>query len=52
MLYPIAFREGPPEQSYMVQVLGEAERARIMTDEKDLVGSLCSYRTTLCLTPQ
>ena len=52
MMYPIAFREGPPEQSYMVQILGEAERTRIATDEKDLLEALCAYRTTLCLSPQ
>ena len=48
-LYPFVFKEGIAEQSYMIQVVGEAERARIMTDEKPLLDQLCSYRDVLCV---
>jgi hypothetical protein len=49
LLYPFAFKEGIAEQSYMVQLIGEAEKARIMADEKNLLAALCTYRASLCL---
>src|SRR6266566_985899 len=48
-LYPFVFKEGIVEQSYIIQMLGEAERARIMTDEKPLLDELCQYRDVLCV---
>jgi len=48
-LYPFIFKEGIAEQSYMIQMLGEAERAKIIADEKTLLGDLCAYRDVLCL---
>jgi hypothetical protein len=47
--YPFVFKEGIPEQSYMIQLAGEAERARIMTEEKLLLDELCAYREMLCV---
>jgi len=47
--YPFVFKEGIPEQSYMIQLAGEAERARIVTEEKPLVDELCAYREVLCI---
>ena len=52
LLYPFAFKEGIAEQSYIIQIIGETEKTRIMSDEKNLLAALCSYRTSLCLTPQ
>ncbi len=49
LLYPFAFKEGIAEQSYIIQLIGEAEKAKIMADEKNLLTALCSYRATLCL---
>jgi hypothetical protein len=49
LLYPFAFKEGIAEQSYLIQLIGEAEKAKIMTDEKNLVAALCTYRASLCL---
>ena len=51
-LYPFVFEEGIAEQSYVIQVVGEAERARIMADEKPLFDQLCSYRDVLCIPMQ
>ena len=48
-LYPFVFKEGIAEQSYMIQVAGEAERARIMAEEKPLLDELCGYRDVLCV---
>jgi hypothetical protein len=42
------FEEGIPQQRYMVVFAGEAERARIQSDEKALLGDLCAYRAVLC----
>jgi hypothetical protein len=49
LLYPIAFKEGIAEQSYIVQMIGQAEKAKIMADETTLVAALCTYRAVLCL---
>jgi len=49
LLYPFIDKQGIAEQSYMIQLIGDAEKAKIMTDEKDLLAALCGYRTLLCL---
>ena len=49
-LYPFVFKEGIAEQSYMIQMVGEAERAKIMAAEKPLLVELCRYREVLCVT--
>lgn len=49
LLYPFIFKEGIAEQSYMIQLIGEAEKAQIMADEKTLLSDLCAYRDVLCL---
>jgi hypothetical protein len=50
LLYPFIDRQGIAEQSYMIQLIGETEKARILTDEKPLIDALCAYRDVLCLT--
>ena len=47
--YPFVFKEGIPEQSYMIQMAGDAERNRIMADERPLLKELCAYREVLCV---
>jgi hypothetical protein len=49
LLYPFVFKEGIAEQSYIIQFIGEAEKAKIMADEKNLLAALCTYRASLCL---
>ena len=49
LLYPFIDTQGNAEQSYMIQLIGEAEKAKIMADEKSLLGDLCAYRDVLCL---
>ena len=49
LLYPFIDKQGVAEQSYMIQLIGEAEKARILADEKTLVADLCAYRDVLCL---
>ena len=49
LLYPFIFKEGIAEQSYMIQLIGEAEKAKIIADEKTLLDDLCTYRDFLCL---
>jgi hypothetical protein len=48
--WPFIDRQGIDEQSYLIHMLGEAERARILAEEKALVDELCAYRDVLCLT--
>jgi hypothetical protein len=47
--YPFIDRQGIAEQSYMIQLVGETEKAKIMADEKTLLDDLCAYRDVLCL---
>jgi hypothetical protein len=47
--YPFIFKEGIAEQSYMIHLIGEAEQAKIMADEKTLLHDLCAYRDVLCV---
>src|SRR5437016_1781424 len=49
LLYPFMFKEGIPEQSYMIQLIGAAEKAKILADEKTLLHDLCAYRDFLCV---
>jgi hypothetical protein len=49
LLNPFIDRQGNAEQSYMIQMVGAAEKARILADEKALVDALCAHRDILCL---
>jgi hypothetical protein len=51
LLYPFIDKhtEGNAEESYMIQLIGEAEKAKILADEKPLLDELCTYREVLCL---
>jgi len=49
LLYPFIGKQGNAEQSYVIQLIGEVEKARILADEKALVDELCAYREILCL---
>jgi hypothetical protein len=50
LLYPFIDKQGIAEQSYMIQLVGETEKAKILADEKPLLDDLCAYRDVLCLT--
>jgi hypothetical protein len=41
--------EGGAEHSYIIQLLGEVETAKILGQEKQLINDLCAYRDVLCL---
>jgi hypothetical protein len=49
LLYPFIDKQGNAEHSYMIQLIGETEKARILADEKALLDDLCAYRDILCL---
>jgi hypothetical protein len=49
LLYPFIDKQGNSEQSYVIQLIGDAEKAKILADEKALVDELCAYRDILCL---
>ena len=42
ILYPFIFKECIAEQSDMIQLIGEAERAKIISDEKPLLDESCA----------
>lgn len=37
------------EENYIIQMIGEAEKAKILAAEKPLLDELCAYRDVLCL---
>lgn len=49
LLYPFIDKQGNAEQSYVIHLVGEAEKAKILTDEKALLDELCAHRDVLCL---
>lgn len=51
LIYPFMDKhtKGEAEHSYIIQPLGQAETAKILSDEQRLVKDLCSYRDFLCL---
>lgn len=49
LLYPFIDKQGIAEQNYIIHLVGEAEKVRILANEKTLLESLCAYRNTLCL---
>jgi hypothetical protein len=50
LLYPFVDKQGNPEHSYMIQMIGAAEKAKILAEHKQLLADLCAYRDVLCLT--
>jgi hypothetical protein len=51
LLYPFVDKHtgGSTEESYIIQLIGETEKARILADQKPLLDALCAYRYLLCL---
>jgi hypothetical protein len=49
LLNPFIDKQGNGEQSYIIQLVGAAEKAKILADEKSLLADLCTYRRFLCL---
>ena len=47
--WPFIDKQGNAEHSYMIQMVGETEKAKIMADEKPLLDDLCAWRDALCL---
>ncbi|GAA0719432.1 hypothetical protein [Dokdonella soli] len=46
---PFVIKDGVAEQSYIIHLVGESEKAKILADEKGLLAALCTYRASLCL---
>ena len=49
--YPFMLEMNPGRDDYIIQLVGEAEKAKIIEDGKELLADLCSYRDYLCTTP-
>lgn len=52
LAWPFIDRQGNDEQSYMIQMVGDTEKAQILAREKALLDALCAHRQVLCLTHQ
>jgi hypothetical protein len=50
LYWPFIDRQGNAEQSYLIHMVGETEKAKILADEKPLLDALCAHRAVLCLT--
>jgi hypothetical protein len=46
---PFVDIQGLPQQGYIIQLIGETEKAKILASEKELIAALCAYRDVLCL---
>ena len=46
---PFIDRQGIDEHSYIIQLVGQAEKAKILARERQLIEDLCRYRKVLCL---
>jgi hypothetical protein len=49
---PFVVEEGVPEQSFIIQLVGDSERAAILAESKRLLDDLCAYRDVLCMPPR
>jgi hypothetical protein len=47
--YPFVLRISPGRDDYIITLVGEAEKAKILADSKDLLDELCSYRERVTL---
>ena len=48
--YPFVLSMSPGRDDYIIMLVGESEKARILEQSKDLLDQLCSYRRYLCTT--
>jgi hypothetical protein len=46
--YPFMLSMSPGRDDFIIMLVGEAEKAKILDEFKDLLGDLCSYRKYLC----
>jgi hypothetical protein len=46
--YPFILPQGPGPHDVIILLVGETEKAKILSDSKDLLSDLCSYRSYLC----
>ncbi|RYD14121.1 MAG: hypothetical protein EOP90_15035 [Lysobacteraceae bacterium] len=47
--YPFVDRQGNDAQSYIIQMVGESEKAAILAEHRGLLRELCTHREVLCL---
>ena len=48
--YPFVLGMSAGRDDYIIILVGETEKAKILTDSKDLLDDLCSYRDFMCTT--
>jgi len=48
--YPFMLSMSPGRDHYIILLVGETEKEKILSDSKDLLDDLCSYRNYLCTT--
>jgi len=50
--HPFILNMSPGRDDYIILLVGEAEKAKILEDSKELLKDLCSYRDYLCTTSE
>ncbi|HKW35068.1 MAG TPA: hypothetical protein VJN92_18800 [Candidatus Acidoferrum sp.] len=50
--YPFILGMSHGRDDYIILLVGETEKAKILSDSKDLLAELCSYRSYLCTTEE
>lgn len=49
LMSPFVDRQGSDAQTYIIQMIGEAEKAKIVSTQRDLLRALCAHDAVLCL---
>jgi len=50
--YPFVLNTNPGRDDYIILLVGEAEKAKILLDSKDMLAQLCSFRIICARPPQ
>lgn len=50
--YPFILPQGPGPHDVIILLVGQTEKAAILSESKDLLDELCSYRKYLCIDPE
>ena len=50
--HPFILSMSPGRDDYIILLVGETEKAKILSESKDLLADLCSYREYLCTTDE
>jgi len=51
-MYPFMLSMSPGRDDVIIMLVGETEKEKIISEQKDLLNDLCSYKKYMCTTPE